>query len=706
VHRDLACVHDDLSCVHDDLSRVHDDPTRARRSRARAPLADVRAPATSEQARHLAPCDNSRHVQDGSRAVTDTTRQFGSPANRYEILAKLATGGMAEIFLARALSSTGVERHVVLKRILRQRAGDVQFVRMFLDEARLAAQLQHANVAQVYDIGRLGDSYFFTMEFVHGETVRGLLARAHAAHQPVPIGCALAIAVGAAAGLHHAHERRGVDGRPLGIVHRDVSPSNLMVSFDGGVKVVDFGVAKASDRMSETRSGTVKGKISYLSPEQCRGVDVDRRSDLFALGIVLWELLATERLYRRSSDFENMTAIVHEVPPPPSSRRAEVPEALDDIVLRMLAKSPADRFQTGAEVIEALESLAHRLAVALSATMLGRLMREVFGDRKEPWVDIDTSTAADGVTVTGEPIPAELALPAEASLEIELGGLPDLSAARVEPDDSPPKPRMSQPKFFSAVTPRVPITVPEAARRPTGQTVAEAGRTQLVVGLASDPGPTTAIAATIAPAPAAPLPVEQTATQPIRRVRTRLLVWLLPAAVVGVLIGVWLSRQHRRAGTTSAAAVDAAVVAIDATTVVAHDVSPPPPADAGTPLVAVIDAGDADVGVRAKVITDAAIAAPPAASPPTLAQLYAAGHYVELADRCATEHAVSADVAAVCAVAACKLHRDADAQRYFGAIPAARQGRVIALCPELAVPPTPPPPNKPDCKADPMACSH
>ena len=193
------------------------------------------------------------------------TAEIGSTANSYQILAKLAVGGMAEIFLARSASVGGVERYVVLKRVIRERASDVDFIRMFLDEARLAAQLQHPNVAQVYDIGKLGDSYFFTMEYVHGETVRGLLHRAYGLRKPVSIGNVLTIIAGSAAGLHHAHERVGVDGRPLGIVHRDVSPSNLMVSYEGHVKVVDFGVAKAADRMQETKAGTVKGKIAYLS---------------------------------------------------------------------------------------------------------------------------------------------------------------------------------------------------------------------------------------------------------------------------------------------------------------------------------------------------------------------------------------------------------------------------------------------------------
>jgi len=336
---------------------------------------------------------------------------------------------MAEIFLARGEGVAGVERYCVLKRILRDRASDVHFVRMFLDEARLAAQLQHPNIAQVYNIGKLGDSYFFTMEYVHGETVRALLHRAQGLRRKLPINCVLTIVAGAAAGLHHAHARLGFDGRALGIVHRDVSPSNLMVSYEGGVKLVDFGVAKASDRAQETKSGTVKGKISYLSPEQCKGKRVDRRSDLFSLGICFWEMLTTERLFKRASDFENMSAIVTEDTPPPSSRRPDVPPEIDELVLRLLAKSPDDRFQTADEVVDAIEGVAARTSTVLSASALGRFVRELFGQRPEPWLELEAQQEqGEAVTVTSEPIPRELAIPAAEEVNHQLASVLDLSA--------------------------------------------------------------------------------------------------------------------------------------------------------------------------------------------------------------------------------------------------------------------------------------
>ncbi|HEY0192639.1 MAG TPA: serine/threonine-protein kinase, partial [Kofleriaceae bacterium] len=374
--------------------------------------------------------------------------EVGSTANRYQILAKLAVGGMAEIYLARGASVAGVERYCVLKRILRERATDEQLVRMFVDEARLAAQLQHPNIASVYDVGTLGDSFFFTMEYVHGETVRALLHRAHTMSRPLPLACVMTTIAGAAAGLHHAHERHAADGRPLGIVHRDVSPSNLMISFEGHIKLVDFGVAKAADRETETRTGTVKGKISYLSPEQCRGVPVDRRSDIFSLGIVMWEMLTGQRLFRRNSDFENMTAIVHEQVVRPSARRPDLSPAIDAIAMKMLAKDPAQRYQTADDVVEAIENASMRAGTILSTSAVSRLMRDLFGVRPEPWRQLESAAMPHEVaTVMSQPIdePLEESIepidPRETDpAEPVLASVPDLSHsgrmyAEQEPSD-------------------------------------------------------------------------------------------------------------------------------------------------------------------------------------------------------------------------------------------------------------------------------
>ncbi|HEU4735247.1 MAG TPA: protein kinase, partial [Kofleriaceae bacterium] len=229
-------------------------------------------------------------------------------------------------------------------------------------------------------------------------------------------------------GLHHAHERRSNDGRPLGIVHRDVTPSNVMVSFEGNVKLVDFGVAKAANRAVETESGTVKGKISYLSPEQCRGSRVDRRSDMFSLGIVMWELLTGQRLYRRTSDFEAMNAIVHEPPPPPSSRRREIPRAVDEIVLRLLAKDVAGRFQTASAVVEAVEDASMRAGMLLSTSALSRLIHDLFGLRAEPWLELDRETQPSAlVTLTSRPVSRDRSAEPAEDVEAGLASVLDLS---------------------------------------------------------------------------------------------------------------------------------------------------------------------------------------------------------------------------------------------------------------------------------------
>jgi serine/threonine protein kinase len=334
----------------------------------------------------------------------------GTASTRYEILGRLAEGGMAEIFLAKSVGMAGFERHVVLKRVLPERARDQGFVAMFLDEARLAAQLHHPNIAQVYDIGKLGDSYFFTMEYVHGENVRELLGRLATQRRQLAIGDALTIIGGAAAGLHHAHERKGTDRKPLGIVHRDVSPSNLIVSYEGSVKVVDFGIAKANLRnAADTRTGSVKGKVAYMSPEQCKGKELDRRSDVFALGIVLWELCTGQRLFKYETDFDTMSAIVYQDPPAPSHLRPGVPAEVDRIVATALAKDPARRFATAQEMLEAIETASVRTGHPMSTTALGRTIRSVCGERPEPWVLLrEESPAQAPITVTGEAFDIEL----------------------------------------------------------------------------------------------------------------------------------------------------------------------------------------------------------------------------------------------------------------------------------------------------------
>src|SRR4051794_20958859 len=279
----------------------------------------------------------------------------GQKVGRYQLVRRLAVGGMAEIYLARlpGVGIEGFEKLVVLKRILPQHALDPELLRMFLDEARLSATLTHPHVTEVYDVGTDGEAPFFAMEYVHGSNLRQLM-QAQAA--PLPLAHAIGIVAAAAAGLHYAHEKRGPGNEPLHIVHRDVSPSNVLVSYDGAVKVSDFGIAKWAYQRTQTQEGALKGKFAYMSPEQCRARPVDRRSDIFALGAILYELTTGAAPFSGASELDilNQIATGRAAPPAWPEAIGTYPPALSAIVLRALAPEPADRFQTMQELQIAL----------------------------------------------------------------------------------------------------------------------------------------------------------------------------------------------------------------------------------------------------------------------------------------------------------------------------------------------------------------
>jgi serine/threonine protein kinase len=314
----------------------------------------------------------------------------GSRLGKYEILKKLATGGMAEIFLARVQGLPGFQKMVVIKRILPQLSTKTDFVEMFLDEARIAATLQHPNVVQMYDVGVVDGNYFIAMEYLHGEDVRSIMkARFKQAptEQRMPLEHALNIIIGVCSGLHYAHEKVGFDGKPLNIVHRDCTPQNIIVTYEGGVKLLDFGIAKASNRFGETRFGTLKGKVPYMSPEQCRGEPLDRRSDIFSLGIMLYELTLGKRLYKGASDFEVLKQIVEGRITPPHEIDPHYNPTLETIVMRALEKERDKRFQTAREMQAELETLVRESRFYVSPIALQQFMEQVFGQKIEAWRD-------------------------------------------------------------------------------------------------------------------------------------------------------------------------------------------------------------------------------------------------------------------------------------------------------------------------------
>ncbi len=345
---------------------------------------------------------------------------MGERLGRYTVLRHLASGGMAEVLLARSGGIEGFERHVVLKRIKRAHADDARFVEMFLDEARLAANLHHQNIVQVHDIGEAEGEYFFAMEYIHGEDLRALLGTMSRVRQHLPLTHLVTIASAVASGLHYAHERRGTDKKPLGIVHRDVSPSNILVGYDGSVKIVDFGIAKAALRNADTRSGALKGKVSYMSPEQCKLQPVDRRSDIYSLGVVLYELATTTRLFKSDSDYLVMDAICTGKVPPPRARRADLPEELAKILVKTLALDPDARFQTADELRVALDQFAANARLPAAGT-LGSYLRKMFGEKPEPWLESGITPQIKG-EAHAETVPLDARLrPVDSRIKITSG---------------------------------------------------------------------------------------------------------------------------------------------------------------------------------------------------------------------------------------------------------------------------------------------
>lgn len=311
---------------------------------------------------------------------------MGAPriADKYDLLRRLGRGGMAEVFLAKQKGLEGFQKLVVIKRILPHRAQDGEFVTMFLDEARTAADLRHPNVVNVFDINRDLGTYYMAMEFLHGSDVRGIMKRSAKKRAWIPTEHVVEMVMGAAAGLHYAHQKRGLDGRPLNIVHRDISPQNIIVGFTGETKIVDFGIAKAASQQVETEAGVLKGKFAYMSPEQVRGEPLDGRSDLFALGIVLWELLTLRRLFKRESEQQTLMAVMDEDAPPIRQARPELPKSLEKVVAKALARDLDERYQTCEEFREALEDCLAHEGIAHSPARLGEYVRTLFGDEIEP----------------------------------------------------------------------------------------------------------------------------------------------------------------------------------------------------------------------------------------------------------------------------------------------------------------------------------
>jgi hypothetical protein len=365
---------------------------------------------------------------------------------RYELLKRLAGGGMGEVYLARQRGIDGFQKLLVIKTLLPHLTEEEEFIVMFKDEARVTAQLIHPNICQVLGFEQVGGVYYMAMEYLRGDDLRKLWKACEQNGTPLPVPLICRVISDAAAGLDFAHSRRNPEGQPYNIVHRDISPQNILVTFEGGVKVIDFGVAKAAGRAQHTRTGALKGKCSYMSPEQAAGMNVDNRSDIFALGIVLHEMLTGRRLFKADSDVQTLARVRECVVQPPSRLNPQLPHGLDAIVLKALAKNPGDRFRTAQELRLALEDWLTQGRMSASSAHLAELLKVVYAERLEkearfgpllgdagfrgpaPGGSITPASVRTGAQAQGEPATNERLQAPVAASEVSPSRLPTESA--------------------------------------------------------------------------------------------------------------------------------------------------------------------------------------------------------------------------------------------------------------------------------------
>ena len=315
------------------------------------------------------------------------------PFGKYYLLERVNVGGMAEVFKAKAIGVEGFERLVAVKRILPSIAEDREFITMFIDEAKISVQLTHANIAQIFDLGKVDDAYFIALEFVHGRDLRAIFNRARQRNEPLPIQLVCYVIMKVCEGLDYAHQKRDAAGDFLNLVHRDVSPQNIIVSHEGEVKVIDFGIAKAAGKAGKTQAGILKGKFGYMSPEQVQGMEIDRRSDIFGLGICLYELLTSERLFVAESDFATLEKVRNVDIMPPSTYNRRITEELEQIVLKALARDRSQRHQSAIDLHDELQSFLYSSGNFFSRKDLSSYMHRVFAEEIEKEIARDREYA-------------------------------------------------------------------------------------------------------------------------------------------------------------------------------------------------------------------------------------------------------------------------------------------------------------------------
>jgi eukaryotic-like serine/threonine-protein kinase len=315
--------------------------------------------------------------------VSATAKRQPVPFGKYLLLDRINIGGMAEVWRGKMFGAGGFERLVAIKRILPNIAEDEEFITMFIDEAKISVQLTHANIAQIYELGHINNSYFIAMEYIPGKDMRAIFERCRKKGEPAPIPLSCYVVSKLCEGLDYAHRKKDGMGRDMNIVHRDVSPQNVLISYEGEVKVIDFGIAKAAGKATKTQAGILKGKFGYMSPEQIRGLPLDRRSDVFAIGVCLYEMLTGERLFVGDSDFSVLEKVRKAEVTPPSTYNRRVPEQLEKIVLKALARDVDTRYQYANELADDLQRFLITSDSIFSRKDLMQYMKSTFAEEVE-----------------------------------------------------------------------------------------------------------------------------------------------------------------------------------------------------------------------------------------------------------------------------------------------------------------------------------
>jgi serine/threonine protein kinase len=303
-----------------------------------------------------------------------------SPFGHYLLLDRVGIGGMAEVWRAKMFGGEGLGQLVAVKRVLPHLSETEEFISMFLDEGRISLQLLHENIAQTYEVGQIGPHSFLSLEYVSGKSLFDLFERGRKQRQPVPLHLACYLIAKACEGLDHAHRKKDGSGRPLNIIHRGLSLQDILVSYEGEVKVIDFGIAKAAGRVTQTEPGIIKGKFGYMSPEQIDDLALDRRSDVFVLGVCLYELITGQRLFVGESDFDTLDMVRKGRVAPPSTHNREIPQSLEQIVLRALSPAVNERYLYASEFAEDLQRFLSRSEGSLGTQEPRQYMRSTFAE--------------------------------------------------------------------------------------------------------------------------------------------------------------------------------------------------------------------------------------------------------------------------------------------------------------------------------------